>query len=86
MPPRKIISVNNGNHRIRALAEKMHETFCKYNHTDGCGYYYENDFNGISLWDRGHEHNSWYQKAKVLYEKYGEQSFDIIETLKSINL
>ena len=65
--------------RIRELAEKMHEYFCKYNHTDGCAFPYE----GINGWN-GYEHQKWFNKARILYDKYGEQAFDIIETLKIV--
>lgn len=31
--------------RERDLAESIHELTCRYNHTDGCGFYYTKDWN-----------------------------------------
>lgn len=40
------------------LAEFLHSKFCRYNHTDGCGFFYEgNDWNKP-------EHNRWLETAQ----------------------
>lgn len=37
---------------LRMLVERAHNCLCAYNHTDGCGWGYENSWNGWS-------HNRW---------------------------
>lgn len=69
----------NNNPRIQELATKLHDYFCPYNHTDGCDWPYRDD------WDeKWSAHKQYYEKAEILYNKYGEQSFDIVETLKEM--
>lgn len=72
---------SNNNSRIQELAEKMHAYFCNYNHTDSCAFFHEQPnmpvLNSI-IWNQP-EHSIWYKKAEVIYAKFGEDSFEIIE-------
>lgn len=43
------------------FAEELHEKMCRWNHTDGCGWFWVNDWN-----DRVHQ--EWLGKAKALLE------------------
>lgn len=44
----------------KQLALFLHKTLCTHNHTDGCGWYYEND-----NWD-GEQHKRYLAKAKKM--------------------
>ena len=47
----------------RRLAEFLHDSFCTWNHTNGCAWYYEvND--GEGNWERG-DHQRWLRRAKA---------------------
>lgn len=45
------------------LAIKLHDSHCKWNHTDGCSWHYEIK-NGVHDWF-GHAHNEWLKKARL---------------------
>lgn len=45
------------------IAELLHALFCKHNHTDGCGWYYES-------WDKvGYSRKKYLEKAQNLIGK-----------------
>jgi hypothetical protein len=44
------------------LAIRLHDSFCRWNHTDGCGWHYEIT-KGVHDWN-GHSHGSWLKKAR----------------------
>lgn len=46
------------------LARHLHDKLCNFNHTDGCGWYYEIR-NGIDDWS-GHAHSAYLTKANLL--------------------
>lgn len=56
------------------LAEAIHGKQCRWNHTDGCGWYYES-------WEKGgHSRNSYLEKAnKMLAEMSFEQAMTVIK-------
>ncbi len=43
------------------LAITLHDVLCNWNHTDGCGWFYE-VHKGVDDW-HGHAHASWLQRA-----------------------
>jgi hypothetical protein len=43
----------------KKLAETLHKMLCTCNHTDGCGWYYDKDWNQA-------EHKHWLEKAQKL--------------------
>jgi hypothetical protein len=46
------------------LAIAMHDTLCMHNHTDGCGWFYEVDGDGIhTTWAPSSTHGTWHEKA-----------------------
>lgn len=48
------------------VAEFLHSRFCRFNHTDGCGFYYEN-------WEKpGYSRKEWLKKANSLLENFDE--------------
>lgn len=49
------------------LAEKMHSCFCGYNHTDGCGWGYEEGANKWGSWS----HSRWLNHTENLVKKFG---------------
>ena len=46
------------------LAVLLHDNYCGYNHTDGCGWMYDVK-NGFHNWE-GHPHNDYLEKAKKI--------------------
>lgn len=46
------------------LAVRLHESKCTWNHTDGCGWYYEIE-KGVHDWN-GSSHGTYLQKARKL--------------------
>lgn len=46
------------------LAMSLHDAFCRWNHTDGCGWFYE-VHKGIDDWD-GHSHARWLTNVKAV--------------------
>ena len=52
---------------VKKLATLLHEQFCGFNHTDGCGWYYE-EGEGKDPWDGSMygSHTRWAEKAKEI--------------------
>ena len=48
---------------IYEMATYLHDRFCVWNHTDGCGWYYEND-----SWT-GYSHKKWLITAQEIVVK-----------------
>ena len=46
------------------LAIMLHKRYCKWNHTDGCGWYYE-IIEGRHKWEAS-EHAKWLRKAQAI--------------------
>lgn len=71
---------------IQELAVVLHDAYCRYNHTDGCGWFYEIR-NGKTDWT-GWAHDRWsgYAKeANEVRESLGmtmEQTLDFIKRMK----
>lgn len=62
------------------LAVELHEKLCHWNHTDGCGWYYE-IHNGIHDWT-GSSHKRYLEKSiKMMAE-----GLDIDTVIKVVNL
>lgn len=56
------------NQDLTTIAEFIHSMQCRYNHTDGCGWYYEQDYNkndAAKIWSQS-AHLSYLRKAKKL--------------------
>ena len=53
------------------LAKRLHELQCTWNHTDGCGWYYEQK-NGVDEWISGSTHDGWVKKA-IRFRGYCKQ-------------
>jgi len=50
------------------LAIYLHEQFCIGNHTDYCGWHYEDDYN-LSTWNsKNSTHNMWLKKSRDLLD------------------
>lgn len=53
---------------IRNIAIKAHDLFCAWNHTDGCGWFYENDArNEEHVW-RGDSHSHYLNQIEKLFK------------------
>lgn len=65
------------------LAIFLHNRLCRWNHMDGCGWYY-GVYDGVHDWKQD-EHRCWWKKAETLLsKKYTcEQVMDIIDITKS---
>ena len=62
------------------LAIELHDTMCRHNHTDGCGWFYEIS-SGQHRWE-SREHTVWLQKATNLLRSYSmETVLDIAKRL-----
>jgi len=53
---------------IREITQQAHDALCSYNHTDGCGWGYEND-----NWN-GYAHRRWLDKIEKILSK--EETFE----------
>ena len=51
---------------VKKLATLLHEQFCGFNHTDGCGWGYEEDREDPWNGDRYTSHVIWAEKAKQI--------------------
>jgi hypothetical protein len=73
----------NGNETTsQLLAIFLHDTQCGYNHTDGCGWYYE--YSGIyknRTWESS-EHKSWLHKANIIIKKLGVNNTIVLNVLR----
>lgn len=65
------------------LAISLHDATCSWNHTDGCGWFYEID-KGIHNWT-GYSHSSFLRKAETMMKLLpGVDSETIIAVTKTI--
>lgn len=58
---------------IYKLATILHDSRCRYNHTDGCSWYYEEDWyrdNPIDIkkWNE-REHSRWFKMATKIFDQ-----------------
>lgn len=61
------------NQRIAIL---LHDTQCRHNHTDACGWHYEKDRGDVHVWT-GNSHSNWLAKADAMIAQLGRiGSFD----------
>ena len=72
---------------LERLAVRYHDIHCIWNHTDGCGWFYEFK-NKKHDWS-GHAHGEYRRKAGILLTKYGsieeaERALDVYRTVKSL--
>ena len=56
----------------------LHENLCKTNHTDGCGWFFEIDGNGVHDWNR-YWHVQWINKVKILKGYFRYNNIELIE-------
>lgn len=70
----------------RMLAIALHDSQCGWNHTDGCGWFYEFD-NGQHLWERS-AHKSYLSKARkvagMLPDFTAEQIVSVANALRGL--
>lgn len=52
---------------VHRLAIVLHDKFCRWNHTDGCGFFYEVN-KGVHSWS-SREHQNWLAKADALMQR-----------------
>ena len=53
---------------IRKIAIKVHDLFCAWNHTDGCGWFYENDAKTEDFVWQGYSHRIYLNKIEKLFQ------------------
>lgn len=68
----------------KQLAIALHDMKCTWNHTDGCGWYYEIS-NGSHNWT-GHAHESWLNKAKELIKLCAWENVKVESALEILKL
>lgn len=61
------------------LADSLHSMLCNWNHTDGCGWYYETK-NKHADWN-GYHHKHWLGKARKLMSRCKEHGISTSEAL-----
>lgn len=61
--------------QISRLAEYYHERECPYNHTDGCGWFWENGADYPP--DRKLEHARWEKRVPALVERDRKNAVEI---------
>jgi hypothetical protein len=72
---------------IYELAELMHSKQCNFNHTDACGWYYENSpgyRKGENKWTRGWAHKDYLEKANRLVKKLDMSIEDIAKVMEAL--
>jgi len=71
--------------KVRPVAELAHSLFCGYNHTDGCGWGYEENSKDPEITWGGWSHQHWLDKVEKIAKEHREISMEEIhETLKAI--
>lgn len=66
------------------LAIQLHKVLCTWDHTSGCGWYYEIN-NGIHDWNK-HAHNYWLTKSNQLLIELDNLDINIDRFLKILTL
>jgi hypothetical protein len=57
------------------LAKQLHNMVCSWNHTDGCGWYYESK-NGVEDWN-GHAHGEYLKRARILIHRCEKENISV---------
>jgi hypothetical protein len=78
---------NSDNTNEQKIALMLHSQFCGFNHTDGCGWYYEYKDGSKDNWD-GHAHRRWLDKTTTFWTAVeemaskirGKKGFELIST------
>lgn len=65
------------NQRLSIL---LHSILCNWNHTDGCGWFYEINKDGTHQWD-GAAHAPYLQKARKLIKYAKEKNMDVVDLI-----
>lgn len=75
---------------FKTIAEMLHSHECKYEHTEACGWFYENDWDkrpeptaGMRTWT-GWAHKRWLEEAIRRVQKSGVKSTEYIGSLKVV--
>ena len=63
------------------LARQLHSMACAWNHTDGCGWFYEVDRNGADDWSR-QAHEIYLKKASRLIHSCKEQGLEVKKAIE----
>ena len=63
------------------LARQLHGLACRWNHTDGCGWFYEINKDGEHDWNR-HAHEKYLKKATRLLHTCKEQRIEVTEAIE----
>ena len=58
------------------LAERLHDTLCHWNHTDGCGWFYETDQPNLSKWTM-RNHSEYLGHARKLMNFCVNRQIDV---------
>ena len=66
------------------LAKELHHMQCHWNHTDGCGWYYEIR-NSVDDWT-GSAHGTYLKKAQLLIHKCKQEGVTIKQAIALANI
>lgn len=64
------------------LAEALHDTTCRWNHTDQCGWFYE-IHDSVVNWD-GHSHSAYLTKARKLRLSLPDVTVDMVIKIMNV--
>lgn len=58
-------------HTLRTLTQELHDLLCRHNHTDGCGWFYEDTDKNPELWNSvGTTKGEWLSRVKTLNSEF----------------
>lgn len=63
------------------LAKQLHDLTCRWNHTDGCSWFYEINKDGEHDWNRS-EHENYLKRANKLMHICEEKRIDVKQAIE----
>ena len=66
--------------KLYPIAQRAHELCCRFNHTDGCGWFYEVTEDEDATWSRS-DHKNWIFKIERAKKKFSDE--EIIDILNA---
>jgi hypothetical protein len=68
------------------LATVLHSIFCHANHTDGCGWFYETEWDALRKWGKGSSHAHYLEWANRLIKLSTSSPENIIIMLEEVSI
>lgn len=67
----------------QVLAQSLHDVWCRHNHTDGCGWMYEQDRRTGDNWN-GSAHASWLSRARKITARFPDATVQEIKEIGAL--